>query len=65
MIAEMRQKGSFVNTSFERDSDGVKIIRHWQELCPQISENINYGDYSIPAVIRYSLGPSTAFNDER
>lgn len=64
-IAEMRQKGSFVNTSFERDSDGVKIIRHWQELCPQISENINYGDYSIPAVIRYSLGPSTAFNDER
>lgn len=53
-IAEMRHRGSFVNTSLETDSDGIKIVRHWQEFCPPIPDNIDVNDYSIPAILRVS-----------
>ena len=51
-IAEMRHRGSYVNTSLETDSDGIKIVRHWQEFCPPIPDNIDINDYSIPTILR-------------
>ena len=55
-MASMRLKtGATFSSAIERDEDGVRVVRHWQDLCPAGIGGFDKNDYSIPAILRQRI----------
>lgn len=53
-LATMNEHGGFTSAiTNEKDVDGLRIVRHWQELCT-VNESVDVNDLSIPTIIRQS-----------
>ena len=52
-MADLKLKtGISFDKQMERDSDGVRIVRRWQDLCQNVLIDIDKNDLNIPTILR-------------